>query len=75
MSATEVVEQFRKLSAAEQYKAFEKIREVVEVADDDLTPEQVAELDRRLAEFENNPREGIPWEQVEADLNKRFGWR
>ncbi|HEX5222568.1 MAG TPA: addiction module protein [Verrucomicrobiae bacterium] len=74
MSATEVVEQFRKLSVAEQHKAFEKIREVVLDADE-LTPEQVAELDRRLAEFEKNPRDGVPWEQVEADLNKRFGWQ
>jgi putative addiction module component (TIGR02574 family) len=43
--------------------------------DPDLTPEQAAELDRRLAEFEKNPHDGIPWEQVEADLNQRFGWR
>jgi len=75
MSATEVVEQFRKLPVAEQQKAFEKIREVVEDVDDDLTPEQAAELDRRLADFEKNPHDGIPWEQVEADLNKRFGWK
>lgn len=74
MSAIEVVEQFRKLPAAEQHKAFAEIREAIEVADA-LTPEQVAELDRRLAEFEKNPREGIPWEQVEADLNKHFGWQ
>jgi len=75
MSATEVVEQFRKLPVAEQQKAFEKIREVVEDVDGDLTPEQAAELDRRLADFEKNPHDGIPWEQVEADLNKRFGWK
>ena len=43
--------------------------------DPDLTPEQAAELDRRLADFEKNPHDGIPWEQVEADLNKRFGWK
>ena len=75
MSATEVVEQFRKLPVEEQHEAFEKIREVVEDVDEDLTPEQAAELDRRLAEFEKNPHAGIPWEQVEADLNKRFGWK
>jgi putative addiction module component (TIGR02574 family) len=41
--------------------------------DPELTPEQAAELDRRLADFEANPHEGIPWEQVKAELNKRFG--
>jgi len=75
MSATEVVEQFRKLTLEERQIAFEKIRETVEDFDDALTPEQAAELDRRLAEFEKNPCAGIPWEQVEADLNKRFGWQ
>ena len=39
------------------------------------TPEQSAELDRRIADFEKNPHDCIPWEQVEADLNKRFGWK
>jgi putative addiction module component (TIGR02574 family) len=43
--------------------------------DPELTPEQAAELDRRLADFEANPHEGIPWEQVKAELNKRFGWK
>jgi putative addiction module component (TIGR02574 family) len=75
MSATEVVEQFRKLPLEEQQIAFEKIRKTVEDFDDGLTPEQTAELDRRLADFEKNPHKGIPWEQVEADLNQRFGWK
>jgi putative addiction module component (TIGR02574 family) len=43
--------------------------------DPDLTPEQAAELDRRLADFEANPHDGIPWEQVKAELDKRFGWK
>ena len=74
MSATEVVEQFRKLPVEQQHEAFEKIREVVGEIDD-LTPEQAAELDRRLAAFEKNPRDGIPWEEVEARMNERFGWK
>ena len=40
----------------------------------DLTAEQAAELDRRLAEFEKNPRGGIPLQQVEAEIKQRFGW-
>jgi len=42
--------------------------------DPDLTSEQAAELDRRLAEFEKNPRRGIPLKQVEAEIKQRFGW-
>ena len=72
MSATQVMEQVEKLPFEEQREVFEHLREKF---DDELTPEQAAELDRRLAEFEKNPREGTPWEQIEADLNKRFGWR
>ncbi len=75
MSAAQVVEQFCKLPVAEQNEAFAKIRKVVHDFDDELTPEQAAELDRRLAEFEKNPHDGIPWEQVETDLNQRFGWK
>jgi putative addiction module component (TIGR02574 family) len=30
----------------------------------ELQPWQAAELDRRVAEFEANPTEGIPWAEV-----------
>jgi putative addiction module component (TIGR02574 family) len=73
MSATEILEQIEQLPLDEQHEVAEKVFEKYGGFDDELTPEQTAELDRRLAEFEKNPREGIPWEQVEADLNKRFG--
>jgi len=43
--------------------------------DPEPTPEQMEELDRRLAEFKANPHEGIPWEQVKAELHNRLGWK
>ncbi len=75
MSATQILEQIEKLPLAERQEVAELVMEKYGDLDDALTPEQTAELDRRLAAFEKNPRDGIPWEQVEADLNKRFGWQ
>ena len=76
MSATEVVEQFRKLPFEEQREAFKQIREVVgDEFDDELAPEQIAVLDRRAEEFRKNPRDGIPFEQVREEARKRFGWK
>ena len=43
--------------------------------DPDPTPEQIEELERRVADFEANPHQGIPWEQVKADLKNRFAWK
>ena len=74
MSATEILEQIEKLPLGERQEIAEMVLEKYGDLDVALSPEQAAELDRRLAEFEKNPRDGIPWEQVEADLNKRFGW-
>ena len=31
------------------------------------------ELDRRIADADANPDDGIPWEDVEADALRRFG--
>ena len=77
MSASEILKAAKALPQAERIKLAQDFWEIVaeDGFDPDLTPEQSAELDRRLADFENNPRDGIPWEQVEADLNKRFGWK
>ena len=36
-----------------------------------MTPELIAELDRRLAEADANPDAGIPWEQVRANILRR----
>jgi putative addiction module component (TIGR02574 family) len=36
-----------------------------------LTDEQRAELDYRVARYQNNPSDVIPWEQVKAGLFKK----
>ena len=41
----------------------------------ELTPEQAAELDRRIADFEENPQEGIPFEQIQAEMKAKYGWK
>ena len=38
-----------------------------------LTPEQMDEIDRRIAEHERDPSRAIPWEEVRARLWSRRG--
>jgi len=75
MSATEILEQIEKLPLAERQEVAELVMEKYGGLDETLTAEQAAELDRRLAEFEKNPRRGIPLEQVKAEMRERFGWQ
>ena len=69
MSATQVLEHFRKLPFAEQYEVFEKLRDEF---DDKLTPEQIVELDRRAERALANPERCRPLDDVVADIEKRF---
>ena len=40
-------------------------------ADVPLTPAHEAELDRRLATFDADRREAVPWEDIDAELDRR----
>lgn len=37
----------------------------------ELTPEQRAELDRRIEDYRNNPEGNIPWETIKAEALAR----
>lgn len=40
-------------------------------ADVPLTPAHKAELDRRLASFDGDRHDAIPWEDIDAELDRR----
>jgi putative addiction module component (TIGR02574 family) len=72
MSAAEILEQIRRLPPAEQYEVAEKVRQEFGDGDDELTAEQIAELERRAEEMRQHPERGIPWETVQAELHERL---
>ena len=37
-------------------------------ADVPVTPEQIAELDRRLEDYRQHPEDGAPWEEVKRRI-------
>ena len=69
MSATQVLEQLDKLPFEEQREVFEQLREKFE---GELTPEQVAELDRRAEHALAHPERCRPLDDVVADIENRF---
>ena len=69
MSAAQVLEQIDRLPVEEQREVFEQLRDKF---DDELTPEQIAELERRAEELRQHPERGIPWETVQAELHDRL---
>jgi len=70
MSATEILVQIRQLPLQEQREVFERLRE--EFDDEELTPEEVAELDRRSEEALKHPERGRPAEEVFAEIEQRL---
>ena len=69
MSATQVLEQLDKLPFEEQREVFEQLREKF---DEELTLEQIAELDRRAERALAHPERCRPLDEVVADIEKRF---
>jgi len=72
MSAVEILEQIRRMPPAEQSEMLEKIWQEFGDFDDSLTPEEIAELDRRAEDALKNPGRGTPIEEISADIRKRL---
>lgn len=68
-----LLEEALKLPVAERRKLAEDIWESLDGVPDAfaLTPEQAAELQRRIDHHEKFPEEGIPWETVMAEALAR----
>ncbi len=75
MSRTEILEELRRMPEAERRELVETIDLEFGDFNDQLTPEQKNELDRRAEEFRKNPRDAIPFEQVREEARQRFGWK
>jgi putative addiction module component (TIGR02574 family) len=72
MSATEILEELRRMPEPERRELVETIDLEFGDFNDEPTPEQIAEFDRRGDELRRNPASGIPWEQVRAEMKERI---
>jgi putative addiction module component (TIGR02574 family) len=69
-----VVDAVRSLPAQDRARLVHLIQRELqsEGVDPDLTPAAVQEVKRRLAAFEGDPSIGVPWEEVEARIQKQL---
>jgi putative addiction module component (TIGR02574 family) len=72
MSAADILDQIRKLPETERRELVKRIENEFADFDDELTPEQIAELERRAEEALKHPERCRPLEDVVADMEKRF---
>ena len=82
MSMAEILQELPKLKPEERRSVRKKLSELDGATDDtwidggELTEEEKAMLDARLAEHEKNPEAGSSWEEVAARLlSSRSGLR
>jgi hypothetical protein len=69
VSLTEILAEIPKLSFAEHQ---ELIRRAIEIEDQDITVEEKAILDQRLADFRQYPNCDIPAEQLKGEVLQRL---
>ena len=72
MSATEILQEFRRLSLEERCEVLQRIQE--ELADE-LPPQLLAQLEERAEKLRRHPEIGITWEKVRGELKERLAQR
>lgn len=68
-------DELMKLSTAEKIELAYELWESIPPGEEEfeLTPEQIQELERRIAEHERDPGSAIPWEVVRERLRAKYG--
>ena len=59
------------LSDVEKFELLDALWESLEADPPAMTSEQRTELDRRVAKYEQNPSDVIPWESVRSGLLRK----
>ncbi|HEY5234206.1 MAG TPA: addiction module protein [Verrucomicrobiae bacterium] len=75
MSATKILDELRRMPENERRETVQQILDEFTEFDDELTPEQIAELECRAEDARKNPGRGIPAEQVFAEIEERLATR
>ena len=70
-----VLETAKRLPLAERIELAEALWENIaqEGYEPPLTAAQALELDRRVEAYRQHPEDGIPWEHVKAELERKHG--
>ena len=76
MSKTEILDELPRLTPEDRLEirlCLAKLDQDYGLDDDELTAEEKAEIERRIADLEKNPTVSSPWAVAEARLTVRFG--
>jgi putative addiction module component (TIGR02574 family) len=76
MSFAEILDEIPRLTPEQRQQVVEKVFELEGDwldLDDPLSPEEKHLVESRLAGHDRNPASAVPWQEVKARLQARFG--